>query len=131
MPDDAASGGAAGSTMIYTSGTTGKPKGAMRTGTDASAVAALMQAVHLLDGPSVHLTTGPLYHSGPLSFALFAHALGGTIVVLRKFDAQRVAAPGEGAPRHRHVHRAHAAQADRHAPARRARRAPTSRRCAR
>ncbi len=42
--------------------------------------------MHLLDGPSVHLTTGPLYHSGPLSFALFAHALGGTIVVLRKFD---------------------------------------------
>ena len=40
----------------------------------------------LLDGPPVHLTTGPLYHSGPLSFALFAHALGGTIVVLRKFD---------------------------------------------
>ena len=34
----------------------------------------------------MHLTTGPLYHSGPLSFALFAHALGGTIVVLRKFD---------------------------------------------
>jgi long-chain acyl-CoA synthetase len=78
--------GAAGATMIYTSGTTGKPKGAMRTGTDANAVAALLQALHLLDGPSVHLTTGPLYHSGPLSFALFAHALGGTVVVLRKFD---------------------------------------------
>jgi acyl-CoA synthetase (AMP-forming)/AMP-acid ligase II len=87
VPDPVDGGGPAGSTMIYTSGTTGKPKGAMRTGTDASAVAALMQAVHLLDGPSVHLTTGPLYHSGPLSFALFAHALGGTIVVLRKFDA--------------------------------------------
>src|SRR4051812_19816626 len=85
VPDDPTAG-TAGATMIYTSGTTGKPKGAMRTGTDASAVAALMQAVHLLDGPSVHLTTGPLYHSGPLSFALFAHALGGTIVVLRKFD---------------------------------------------
>ncbi len=78
--------GAAGATMIYTSGTTGKPKGAMRTGTDAGAVAALLQELHLLDGPSVHLTTGPLYHSGPLSFALFAHAVGGTIVVLRKFD---------------------------------------------
>src|SRR5690242_13734105 len=48
---DEAGGGTAGATMIYTSGTTGKPKGAMRTGTDASAVAALMQAVHLLDGP--------------------------------------------------------------------------------
>ena len=87
VPENAGAGTAGGSTMIYTSGTTGKPKGAMRTGADATAVGALMQAVHLLDGPSVHLTTGPLYHSGPLSFALFAHALGGTIVVLRRFDA--------------------------------------------
>jgi acyl-CoA synthetase (AMP-forming)/AMP-acid ligase II len=83
-----AGSGAAGSTMIYTSGTTGKPKGALRESTDANAVAALLQELHLLDGPIVHLTTGPLYHSGPLSFALFAHALGGTVVVLRKFDAQ-------------------------------------------
>jgi acyl-CoA synthetase (AMP-forming)/AMP-acid ligase II len=84
---DEAGSGAAGATMIYTSGTTGKPKGAMRASTDANAVAALLQELHLLDGPIVHLTTGPLYHSGPLSFALFAHALGGTVVVLRKFDA--------------------------------------------
>jgi long-chain acyl-CoA synthetase len=83
-PDPGA--GAAGATMIYTSGTTGKPKGAMRSGSDAGAIAALLGALHLLDGPPVHLTTGPLYHSGPLSFALFAHVLGGTIVVLRKFD---------------------------------------------
>ncbi len=78
--------GAAGSTMIYTSGTTGKPKGAMRTGTDAGAIGALLGRLDLLQPDPVHITTGPLYHSGPLSFALFAHALGGTIVVLRKFD---------------------------------------------
>ncbi len=85
VPDDPAAG-AAGATMIYTSGTTGKPKGAMRTGSDAAAIGALLTELHLLDGPAVHLTTGPLYHSGPLSFALFAHAVGGTIIVLRKFD---------------------------------------------
>jgi acyl-CoA synthetase (AMP-forming)/AMP-acid ligase II len=79
-------GGAAGATMIYTSGTTGRPKGAMRTGTDAGAVAALLVELNLLAPDPVHVTTGPLYHSGPLSFALFAHAVGGTIVVLRKFD---------------------------------------------
>ena len=78
--------GAAGATMIYTSGTTGKPKGAMRTGTDAGAIGALLDRLDLLQPDPVHITTGPLYHSGPLSFALFAHALGGTIVVLRKFD---------------------------------------------
>jgi acyl-CoA synthetase (AMP-forming)/AMP-acid ligase II len=84
--DAEGAGGAAGATMIYTSGTTGKPKGAMRTGTDAGAVAALLAELDLLAPDPVHVTTGPLYHSGPLSFALFAHAVGGTIVVLRKFD---------------------------------------------
>jgi acyl-CoA synthetase (AMP-forming)/AMP-acid ligase II len=84
--DAEGAGGAAGATMIYTSGTTGKPKGAMRTGTDAGAVGALLAELGLLAPDPVHVTTGPLYHSGPLSFALFAHAVGGTIVVLRKFD---------------------------------------------
>src|SRR5690349_5346844 len=46
-PDDAATG-AAGATMIYTSGTTGKPKGAMRTGSDAAAIGALLTELHLL-----------------------------------------------------------------------------------
>ena len=35
----------------------------------------------------VHLTTGPLYHSGPLAFALLSHTLGCPVIVLRKFDA--------------------------------------------
>ena len=111
--DAEGAGGAAGATMIYTSGTTGKPKGAMRTGTDAGAVGALLAELDLLAPDPVHVTTGPLYHSGPLSFALFAHAVGGTIVVLRKFDPTVVATPREGAPRHRHVHRTHPAEAHR------------------
>jgi acyl-CoA synthetase (AMP-forming)/AMP-acid ligase II len=37
----------------------------------------------------VHLTTGPLYHSGPLAWATLTHALGGTVVLMRKFDAAR------------------------------------------
>src|SRR6478736_2323507 len=39
VSDDPATG-AAGATMIYTSGTTGKPKGAMRTSSDAAAIGA-------------------------------------------------------------------------------------------
>jgi acyl-CoA synthetase (AMP-forming)/AMP-acid ligase II len=35
----------------------------------------------------VHLTTGPLYHSGPNAFAFLSHMLGGTVVVMRRFDA--------------------------------------------
>jgi acyl-CoA synthetase (AMP-forming)/AMP-acid ligase II len=75
-----------GGTMIYTSGTTGKPKGAMRTATDPALVLAMLQKLRMQPGDEVHITTGPLYHSGPLAFASLAHTLGGTVVVMRKFD---------------------------------------------
>jgi acyl-CoA synthetase (AMP-forming)/AMP-acid ligase II len=79
----------AGAAMIYTSGTTGKPKGALRTRTDTALVASLLGELNLLHENSVHLTTGPMYHSGPLAFASLSHTLGAPIVVLRKFDAAR------------------------------------------
>src|SRR5262249_25747704 len=76
----------AGAQMIYTSGPTGKPKGALRTSTDRTLVFALLGELNLLHADAVHLTTGPLYHSGPLAFASLSHTLGAPIVVLRKFD---------------------------------------------
>jgi acyl-CoA synthetase (AMP-forming)/AMP-acid ligase II len=79
----------AGAAMIYTSGTTGKPKGALRTSSDRTLVFALLAELNLLHESSVHLTTGPMYHSGPLAFASLSHTLGAPIVVLRKFDAAR------------------------------------------
>jgi long-chain acyl-CoA synthetase len=79
----------AGAAMIYTSGTTGKPKGALRTTTDRTLVFALLAELNLLHENAVHLTTGPLYHSGPLAFASLSHTLGAPIVVLRKFDPVR------------------------------------------
>ena len=79
----------AGATMIYTSGTTGKPKGALRTSTDPALVMALLQELRLRPGEEVHITSGPLYHSGPLAWAILTHTLGGSIVLLRHFDAER------------------------------------------
>lgn len=76
---------ATGASMIYTSGTTGKPKGAVRTTTDPALVAALIGELRLGPGQT-HITTGPLYHSGPGAFSAVTHALGGTIVVLPRFD---------------------------------------------
>jgi acyl-CoA synthetase (AMP-forming)/AMP-acid ligase II len=87
-PDIAATS-EAGAAMIYTSGTTGKPKGALRTRTDRQIVFALLGALRLLHENAVHLTTGPLYHSGPLAFASLSHTLGAPVVVLRKFDPLR------------------------------------------
>jgi long-chain acyl-CoA synthetase len=75
-----------GSSMIYTSGTTGKPKGALRTTTDPETVYALLGELDLRLGEEVHLTTGPMYHSGPLAFATMSHTMGCPVIVLRKFD---------------------------------------------
>jgi acyl-CoA synthetase (AMP-forming)/AMP-acid ligase II len=87
LPEEPGTEGATnGPTMIYTSGTTGRPKGAYRSRTHTETVFKIMERLGLLEFTPVHLTTGPLYHSGPLGFAGFAHALGGCIVVLRKFD---------------------------------------------
>jgi acyl-CoA synthetase (AMP-forming)/AMP-acid ligase II len=75
-----------GAQMLYTSGTTGKPKGALRTQTNAPIVLALAGELGVEPGNEVHLTTGPMYHSGPLAFAAINHTLGAKVVVLRRFD---------------------------------------------
>jgi acyl-CoA synthetase (AMP-forming)/AMP-acid ligase II len=77
---------ATGASMIYTSGTTGKPKGALRTGTDPETVFVLLAELGLQPGNEIHLTTGPLYHSGPLAWMSLTHTLGGSVIVLRKFN---------------------------------------------
>jgi acyl-CoA synthetase (AMP-forming)/AMP-acid ligase II len=82
-------GPAGGAQMIYTSGTTGKPKGAMRTANDPELTQALLEELDYFHPNGVHLTTGPLYHSGPLAFATIAGQLGHKLVLLRKFDAAR------------------------------------------
>src|SRR5437868_15093266 len=86
--DQPASSGepATGETMIYTSGTTGKPKGAKRGAADQALVFAMVMELRM-GGEEMHLTTGPLYHSGPNAFAFLSHMLGGTVVIMRKFDA--------------------------------------------
>jgi acyl-CoA synthetase (AMP-forming)/AMP-acid ligase II len=83
------SGSGAGGQMIYTSGTTGKPKGAMRSASDPALLATMLAELNYLHPNGVHLTTGPLYHSGPLAFATVAGYLGHLTVVMRRFDATR------------------------------------------
>ena len=79
---------AVGAQMLYTSGTTGKPKGALRTTTNASIVFALLGELGFQMGNEVHITTGPMYHSGPLAFVSLNHSAGSPIVVLRRFDPE-------------------------------------------
>ena len=77
-----------GGSMIYTGGTTGRPKGALRAASDPQVTLAYMQALGMMHDAHVHLVAGPLYHSAPGSFALFTAVVGGTVVVMRRFDPE-------------------------------------------
>jgi long-chain acyl-CoA synthetase len=81
-------GGGLGGSMIYTAGTTGRPKGALRTTIDPDVTMRFMNALDMVHPDHVHLVAGPLYHSAPAGFALFAQMLGARVVVMRKFDAE-------------------------------------------
>jgi fatty-acyl-CoA synthase len=83
----------AGTFMLYSSGTTGRPKGILRPLTGANIsddaggpVGALQRALWGFDENTVYLSTAPLYHSAPIGFTSAALALGGTVVVMPRFD---------------------------------------------
>ena len=81
----------AGSEMFYSSGTTGRPKGVRKPLTlePAWAIPGYFPTYrdrYGFDPGTVWLSTGPLYHAGPLYGCLSAHRAGGTVVVMERFD---------------------------------------------
>lgn len=88
----------AGQPMPYSSGTTGRPKGIIRHSAqpsqpfDAVNPMAVTGLTHFGFKPleSVYVSPGPLYHSSPIGWTMAIHAIGGTVVVLEKFDAEAV-----------------------------------------
>jgi long-chain acyl-CoA synthetase len=83
-----------GSPMLYSSGTTGRPKGVRRPlsghvfGTDATLAPMLTHMMGFGDG-DVYLSPAPMYHSAPLVWSMTVHRLGGTVVVMERFDPVR------------------------------------------
>jgi long-chain acyl-CoA synthetase len=80
-----------GSPMLYSSGTTGQPKGIRRPlsglpfGSDAVLVPMLGGIMGFGEG-DVYLGPAPLYHSAPLVWSMTAQRLGGTVVLMERFD---------------------------------------------
>jgi long-chain acyl-CoA synthetase len=84
----------AGGPMLYSSGTTGRPKGVKRQidgDGPIDAANGLMMLGRMLygwDENSVYLSPAPLYHAAPLGWSMGVHALGGTVILMERFDPQ-------------------------------------------
>ncbi|HEY2388387.1 MAG TPA: AMP-binding protein [Candidatus Binatia bacterium] len=75
--------------MIYTSGTTGRPKGVFRKGgIDPQLLMGIIQGFGLQYGAEVQIVPAPLYHSAPSLGSSLTIALGGTVVIMEKFDPE-------------------------------------------
>ncbi len=85
----------AGADMLYSSGTTGRPKGVKppfvgdRPIDAPTPLALVAQSKFGINGNTRYLSPAPLYHAGPLRWSMLIQRLGGTVVVMEKFDAEQ------------------------------------------
>nr|XP_061840641.1 LOW QUALITY PROTEIN: long-chain-fatty-acid--CoA ligase-like [Nerophis lumbriciformis] len=83
-----------GSFMLYSSGTTGQPKGIKRPRPTTTiqetppTTSGFMRMLGGMDENTVYLCPAPLYHAAPLAWTAGIHELGGTAVIMEKFDPQ-------------------------------------------
>src|SRR5215469_6636158 len=84
-----------GATMLYSSGTTGRPKGVRpplperQVAEPGETLAALAELFFGVTRDSVYLSPGPIYHAAPLRWSGAIQALGGTVVMMKRFDAEQ------------------------------------------
>ncbi len=87
--------------MIYTSGTTGHPKGVRRNPPTAEETAAWTTIIGHVMGfnpkfgapeNTVTVITGPMYHSAPNAYGLYAFRYGATVILQPRFDPEELLA---------------------------------------
>jgi long-chain acyl-CoA synthetase len=96
-----------GQIMLYSSGTTGKPKGVRFAlphepyGENVSPLVTLGVGLYGFTPDMVYLSPAPLYHAAPLRWSMAVQQLGGTVIVMERFDPEKAL---EYIERHRVTH---------------------------
>jgi long-chain acyl-CoA synthetase len=94
MSTDRIADEAQGSDMLYSSGTTGRPKGVKPKLVEGTPIDAPLGLVSIANGlfgineDSIYLSPAPLYHAAPLRWCMSVQRLGGTVIVMEKFDPE-------------------------------------------
>ena len=97
MPATPVADETAGRDMLYSSGTTGRPKGIKPPLTggpidEPGGVANLAAGLFGFKSDSIYISPAPLYHAAPLRWCMAVHQLGGTVIVMEKFDPEAMLA---------------------------------------
>lgn len=92
-PDTPITDESEGDLLQYSSGTTGKPKGIRPelphvSPDHAGVLLAPLLAALGIDDRAVYLSPAPLYHTAPSFWSMSVQALGGTVIVMEKFDPE-------------------------------------------
>lgn len=84
-----------GNDMLYSSGTTGRPKGVKpplpdrQVGDPGDPYVMVFGGTYQMGQDTVYFSPAPLYHAAPLRFGMITQSLGGTVITVKKFDAQQ------------------------------------------
>lgn len=93
MPESPIADECAANDMLYSSGTTGRPKG-VYSPPESSAIDAptrsssMCESVYGVGTDTIYLSPAPLYHAAPLRYNMSVMRLGGTSVLMTRFDEE-------------------------------------------